>query len=348
MPSFTKEGLQELIASMTPWAERNHGCHAVQITMRAHIFDNYSTPWTTDLSKNCPNNTTGGSLQQLLAWKAQMDANVNQQNSGMNIPSGTNEDDQIVTEHNGGSKGEVVHYDSDDPRTAFSINTGLANSENAIPPVDPMQLKTDQRRAYDIVVWHLDQTLSGANPPPLCMILHGEGGTGKSKVIQTITQAFAHRGVSAMLLKSVYTRVAASLIDGKTMHTIGMISRNGHSLSGKTKAKLQAFWKNFVYLVIDEYSMISKSFLAKLSRNIGIGKAKGAVDNPDDSHVNDSLGFGGINVILCGDLHQFSPVAGAKRHPPYYSPQSTNSMDLKTGHMMYEEFTTVIDRKSVV
>ena len=88
--------------------------------------------------------------------------------------------------------------------------------------------------------------------------------------------------------------------------------------------------------------MISKSFLAKLSRNIGIRKVKGAVNNPDDSHVNDSLGFGGINVILCGDLHQFPPVAGAKKDPLYYSPQSTDSTDLKTGHMMYEEFTTVI------
>ncbi|KAG1852686.1 hypothetical protein F4604DRAFT_1591879, partial [Suillus subluteus] len=86
-------------------------------------------------------------------------------------------------------------------------------------------LKTDQLHAYDIVAWHLDETLAGKSPPPLCMIIHGEGGTGKSKVIQTITEYFTYKGVKHMLLKAAYTGVAASLIDGKTTHTIAMISQ---------------------------------------------------------------------------------------------------------------------------
>ncbi|PBK58624.1 hypothetical protein ARMSODRAFT_854946, partial [Armillaria solidipes] len=79
-------------------------------------------------------------------------------------------------------------------------------------------LKEDQRRAYEIIMWHLDETLSGREPPPLRMILYGEGGTGKSRVIQTVTQAFASRGQTGLLLKAAYTGVAASLIDGKTLH----------------------------------------------------------------------------------------------------------------------------------
>jgi hypothetical protein len=234
---------------------------------------------------------------------------------------------------------EIFPYDPDAPKVAPRPNKDSEASENAIPPMDPSQLKTDQHHAYDIVIWHLDKTLSGASPPPLRMILHGEGGTGKSKVIQTNTQAFTQHGVSFMLLKSAYTGVAASLINGKTTHTIGMISRNGHPLSSQTKAKLQAFWKHFVYLIINEYSMISKSFLAKLSRNIGIGKTKGSAEA---THANDSPGFSGINVILCGDLHQFPPVAGAKRDPLYFSSLSTDSIDLKTGRMIYDEFTMVV------
>ena len=80
--------------------------------------------------------------------------------------------------------------------------------------------------------------------------------------------------------------------------------------------------------------MISKSFLTKLSRNIRIGKTKGSVENPESNHANNSLGFGGINVILCGDLHQFPPVAGAKQDPLYFSLLSTDSTDLKTGQMI--------------
>ncbi|KAJ7187075.1 hypothetical protein C8R46DRAFT_807835, partial [Mycena filopes] len=79
-------------------------------------------------------------------------------------------------------------------------------------------LKPDQRRAYDIIVWHLDQNLAGNEPPPLRMLLHGEGGTGKSKVIKTVTKAFSDRGVAHMLIKAAYTGVAASVIDGKTTH----------------------------------------------------------------------------------------------------------------------------------
>ncbi|KAI0076307.1 hypothetical protein K474DRAFT_1555662, partial [Panus rudis PR-1116 ss-1] len=76
----------------------------------------------------------------------------------------------------------------------------------------------DQRRAYDIVTWHLTRLLEGNSQPQLLMQIQGEGGTGKSKVIQTITQFFHQRGVGRMLLKSAYTGIAASLIEGKTTH----------------------------------------------------------------------------------------------------------------------------------
>ncbi|TFK91366.1 hypothetical protein K466DRAFT_442592, partial [Polyporus arcularius HHB13444] len=85
-------------------------------------------------------------------------------------------------------------------------------------------LRPDQFRAYSIIVWHLDQTLAGADVPPLRMILYGEGGTGKSRVIQTVSEAFAARGCTYMLVKAAYTGIAASLIDGKTTHVIAHIS----------------------------------------------------------------------------------------------------------------------------
>jgi len=60
-----------------------------------------------------------------------------------------------------------------------------AECEVGLTAVDPALLKPDQFHAYNIIVWHLDQTLAGQAPPPLHMIIHGEGSTGKSKVIQT-------------------------------------------------------------------------------------------------------------------------------------------------------------------
>ncbi|KAJ3968154.1 hypothetical protein EV361DRAFT_758132, partial [Lentinula raphanica] len=90
-------------------------------------------------------------------------------------------------------------------------------------------LKADQRRVFDIVQWHLQQTLSGREPPPLRMVIHGEGGTGKSKVIATITEMFQRMNVIDMLVKSAYTGIAASVIEGKTTHIIAALSTQNNS-----------------------------------------------------------------------------------------------------------------------
>jgi len=61
--------------------------------------------------------------------------------------------------------------------------------------------------------------------PPLQMVLYREGGTGKSQVIQTVTNAFEVRGSKHILVKAAYTVVAASLIGGGgAAHVIAGIS----------------------------------------------------------------------------------------------------------------------------
>ena len=85
------------------------------------------------------------------------------------------------------------------------------------------------------------------------------------------------------------------------MHTF---SKSSRSISAETKEKHQQFWRYFVYLVIDEISMILKTSLAMLSCHIGIGKVgTGEAVNSDS--------FGGINAIFYGDFHQFPPVTCA-------------------------------------
>jgi hypothetical protein len=169
------------------------------------------------------------------------------------------------------------------------------------------------------------------------MIIHGEGGTGKSKVIQTITEYFAYKSAKHMLLNAAYTGVAASLIDGKTTHTIAMISQSDSkkAISDETRGKLQCFWKHFCYLIVDEASMIAKTFLANLSRNIGIGKME--TGKSPSSHS-----FGGINIIISGDFHQFPPVATALTEALYFPINFMHSTEAQLGRTIFEEFTTVI------
>ena len=83
--------------------------------------------------------------------------------------------------------------------------------EASLPRAKPSEFKADQLRMYKIVTWHLQYTLAGDKPPLLCMLIHGEGGTGKSKVILTITDDFTQSGAKHLLLKAAYTGVAAHL-----------------------------------------------------------------------------------------------------------------------------------------
>ena len=82
--------------------------------------------------------------------------------------------------------------------------------------------------------------------------------------------------------------------------------------------------------------MIGKSFLTRLSRNISIGMEENNCSYKDHS-------FGGLNVIIFGDLHQFPPVA-AKRGEPLYRPIDTTSDNIESqiGRRIYEEFTKVV------
>jgi len=200
---------------------------------------------------------------------------------------------------------------------------------------DLLLLKDDQYCAYNIIGWDLKQTLAGKTVTPLRMLLLGEGGTGKSKVIQMVTEMFTQKALKFMHMKSTSTGIAASIIDGKMTHTIGCFSQKTSAvMSDKTKAKLQEFWRYIQYLVIDEVSMISKTFLALLSQNVGIGVAG---SRPDQ--VNHSFG---INMILCGDFHQFPPVA-APASEALYQPISTHdSTESQLGQKIYEEFMTIV------
>ncbi|THG98262.1 hypothetical protein EW026_g3885 [Hermanssonia centrifuga] len=329
---YTEEGLQLLLAGHLPIKEELHGRHALEQARQAKIFKDDDSMWALNAEGPVIGNTSGDDLQRCLQWKGQMDKEVNTWNLGVDVLAPT----ETVQAPTVGRLDPLPQTDTSTEVTRILSNVTLAG-EAALPGGDASQLKPDQLRTYEIVTWHLNQTLSGNKPPPLRMIIHGEGGTGKSKVIQTITEYFAQHGARHLLIKAAYTGVAASLIDGKTTHTIGMMSpKSMDTISSASKTKLEAFWKHYTYLVIDEISMIRKSFFAHLSKRISIGKGPGSQRNGTES-------FGGINVILCGDFHQFPPVATGPREALYHPGSlAIDSTEMQLGRSIYEEFTTVV------
>ncbi|KAJ8590087.1 hypothetical protein M405DRAFT_737527, partial [Rhizopogon salebrosus TDB-379] len=95
-----------------------------------------------------------------------------------------------------------------------------------------------------------------------------------------------------------------------------MISRREGAVSDQVKKRLQQAWKDISYNITDEFSMLGKSFLAKMSRNIGIAKTQTEHPLPDRSFGAESL---------------------------YYPLNSTQDKPMcQVGRSIYEEFITVV------
>ncbi|THG93982.1 hypothetical protein EW026_g7391 [Hermanssonia centrifuga] len=330
--TITEESITEIYEKLTPHTEVNHARQAIEIAKGMRIFNRHMSEWT--VAGEGMANAVGGDIVNLSMWKEQMKKDVLAQNA---------EEDPPATSSTSSASTATITQLTAGPASLTSGIMGAAvvpsiAAVGVMTGVHPSILRDDQFRAFDVIRWHLDETLADRNPPPLRMVLYGEGGTGKSKVIQTVTEAFAQRGVKYMLAKTAYTGVAASLIDGKTINTLMSIPvrANGAAMSDRVKTRVQAAWKHKRYLIVDEYSMIPKSLLQAMEKHVSIGKA-------GSTSYREECTFGGVNVILCGDLHQFPPVAKGKAECLFTQQDAVNDTEHSAlGRRIYEEFTTVV------
>ena len=143
--------------------------------------------------------------------------------------------------------------------------------------------------------------------------MHGGPGVGKSEVLKLIRQLFEEVCGFSMGLEyqmAALQAVMAEQLGGDTLHHCCGISRTSSQADSNTKrqtevAKSILQWR---WLIIDEISMVSSQLLAEIDcklrdvvRKLGTHKldAKGNI-----------RAFGGINVLLSGDLWQLDPPRG--------------------------------------
>ncbi|KAG8702074.1 hypothetical protein FRC08_003717, partial [Ceratobasidium sp. 394] len=81
--------------------------------------------------------------------------------------------------------------------------------------------------------------------------------------------------------------------------------------------------------------MLSKRSFAQLSKHIQIGKM---AHDP----LAAAADFGGINVVVCGDGHQFPPVQGGAAGALYRKPEPGDSTEAKLGRDIFKRFTTIV------
>lgn len=210
---------------------------------------------------------------------------------------------------------------NDSPLSSCPVTKGSANGPLLMPlqriqfvmddVARQFQLNTEQQRAYGIFLRPLPSILlgkqfQGYDSDNRCMYLGGPGGTGKSRVIQAIIEAFTRLQCRQQLLVCATTGVAASLIGGSTVDSLAKIKRRSgrykenddteQAMNGSDYSYVvDNTWMSCNFLILDEVSMLGCSKLAKISQVLQKNKSN-------------CLAFGGIHILFSGDFFQLPAI----------------------------------------
>ena len=175
------------------------------------------------------------------------------------------------------------------------------------------QLVHEQKVVLNIVLnycktlkkFHCSQNISNLKPPLL--VVHGGAGTGKSTLInvlsqwiQKILQLPGEDCDCPYVIRAAPTGMAASNVDGLTLHSAVKLNfgTNYTPLGDKNREVLRNRFQNVQVLIVDEFSMVKSDQLYQLHQRLCEIKQS---DQP----------FAGISVILFGDIMQLKPIRGS-------------------------------------
>ncbi|MEE1265751.1 MAG: DEAD/DEAH box helicase [Akkermansia sp.] len=158
-----------------------------------------------------------------------------------------------------------------------------------MPKIPFQDLDESQKKALSIV----------QNEPHRNLFIQGQAGTGKSTLIEHIKGVLEQQSQQYAVVAP--SGIAAELIGGSTIHRLFKLgAREYYPLNVVDEYQLyQEIVKYIDTLIIDEASMLRADIFDTV--DILCQKAK---DN--------AAPFGGIRVILVGDLHQLPPVCNFK------------------------------------
>jgi len=162
------------------------------------------------------------------------------------------------------------------------------------PETAMLELPHDQYHVLSTISMYMGKSNNRKWP---YYFITGSAGTGKSYIINMIKNMLDRKQSNYILLAP--TGVAAQNIDGKTIHSklLIKIAQGGFQTKVFTDKELRDDLINVETLIIDEISMVSDKLLDFIS-NLFAGLH------------NNALAFGGINVIVVGDLAQLPPITG--------------------------------------
>jgi len=127
----------------------------------------------------------------------------------------------------------------------------------------------------------------------------GEGGTGKSRVIEAVRLGMKLLEREKEVLVIAPTGNAAKNVRGSTIHTALDIAVQGHLKRGAS-SRVRSLWTNKTMLIIDEISMVSSKLMDSIDKQCKVMKNL----NSNSTTVFSSLYI----IIILKDFHQFPPI----------------------------------------
>ena len=215
---------------------------------------------------------------------------------------------------------DFVHLDPGQLEDIDTVSAGkhqpLPYSRIEVPPSDELLQSCKNLDKYQIEVVNTAvqfcrdkvkaRKLGNPQPKPPLLMCHGGAGAGKSTVIDTVAKMsqkiIAKDGDDIDcpgIIKVAFTGTAASNIKGVTAHSMFNLCFTNKEYTKIDPKKLdgkRAQLKNFFMLIVDEISMISSDILYATE-----ARCQEITQKYD-------LPFGGIAVLVFGDMMQLKPV----------------------------------------
>jgi hypothetical protein len=195
---------------------------------------------------------------------------------------------------------------------------------------DVLPLNAKQKRTVSMIFYHV---LRHQGKPAVetddqfLLYVGGEGGTGKSWVIDAVRLGMKLLEREKEVLVIAPTGNAAKNVRGSTIHTGLDVAVGSHRKRGAS-SRVRSLWTNKTMLIIDEISMVSSKLMDSVDKQCKVMK---------NLNSNSTAVFGGLHVIIVlGDFHQFSPVQAKALW------QKQESNDEVRGQQLWHMFKDVV------
>ena len=203
-------------------------------------------------------------------------------------------------------------------------------------------LDPEQRSAFDLIVQYARDSVKakkGKNSFPVApnLLVLGGAGTGKSHLIDVLSQytekTFRTPGDAPnqpYVLRLAFTGSAAKLIKGQTIHSVFKFAFNNEIRSApqQSRDQMRSDLQNLRIIIIDEISLVQAEMLYQIHFRLST------------EIFQNGLLFGGVAVVVLGDIMQIRPVKGT-----HVFGKIKNNQELRleqSRHNLWHKFSVIV------